>query len=75
MGSERPEKEPVALSQWRTGGSPCKAGAPTEIAETTRDIYGKAGSVIMHEDELLFVEQSEMKKPALSSQLRSVIIS
>ena len=21
-GSERPEKEPVALSQWRTGGSP-----------------------------------------------------
>ncbi len=24
MGSERPEKEPVALSQWRTGGSPGK---------------------------------------------------
>ena len=23
-GSERPEKEPVALSQWRTGGSPVR---------------------------------------------------
>ena len=29
-GSERPEKEPVALSQRRTGGSP---GQPTEASE------------------------------------------
>ena len=28
MGSERPEKEPVALSQRRTGGSPGHSESP-----------------------------------------------
>ncbi len=35
LGSERPEKEPVALSQRRTGGSPGKAVATIEVAEGT----------------------------------------